>query len=156
MDLRSYFSIIRKWFWLVILCAVLAGTAAFFYSRQQTPIYQSTATVFINQARSSTGNSDYTDIITSERISGTYSKMITTRPILEEVAKRVGVTVEYLDDRITVSPIRDTTLIQITVKSSDPILAAQIANEFTEQIRQLGPNPVTAGLKKNCAAAGAR
>ena len=54
MDLRIYFNLIRKWLWLVVLCSVVAGTAAFFISRQQIPVYQSTATVFINQARSST------------------------------------------------------------------------------------------------------
>ncbi|HSN76883.1 MAG TPA: Wzz/FepE/Etk N-terminal domain-containing protein, partial [Anaerolineae bacterium] len=90
MDLRSYFSTIRKWFWLVILCSVLAGAAAFFYSRQQTPIYQSTATVFINQARSSTGNSDYTDIITSERIARTYAAMLQDWPTLDQAAIALG------------------------------------------------------------------
>jgi non-specific protein-tyrosine kinase len=96
--------------------------------------------LYINEAPS-TKATDYNSIITSERISGTYSKMITTRPILEEVATRTGVTVEYLDGRITVSPIRDTTLIQITVKSSDPNLAAQIANElanvFSDRVIQI-------------------
>ena len=55
MDIRGYVGTVKKWFWLVILCALLAGAGAYLFGRQQTPIYQSTATVFINQARSSTG-----------------------------------------------------------------------------------------------------
>ena len=126
-----------QWAWLIALVTVLAGLVSFLVSQRMTPEYSASTTLYINEAPS-TKATDYNSIITSERISGTYSKMITTRPILEEVANRVGVTVEYLDDRITVSPIRDTTLIQITVKSSDPILAAQIANElanvFSERV----------------------
>lgn len=68
MELRGYINLVRKWLWLIALCALLAGTIAFFVSRQQTRIYQATATVFINQARSTTARADYTDIITSERV----------------------------------------------------------------------------------------
>jgi len=143
MDLRSYFSIIRKWFWLVILCAVLAGTAAFFYSRQQTPIYQSTATVFINQARSSTGNSDYTDIITSERIARTYAAMLQDWPTLDQAAIALGYPGGLAELRrayalsVTVTPVRDTQLVQVNVESSHPEVAAGVANVLPEVFMQM-------------------
>ena len=137
IDIRQYLALFWQWAWLIALVTVLAGLVSFLVSQRMTPVYSASTTLYINEAPS-TKATDYNSIITSERISGTYSKMITTRPILEEVAKRVGVTIEYLDDRITVSPIRDTTLIQIAVESSDPILAAQIANElanvFSERV----------------------
>jgi non-specific protein-tyrosine kinase len=137
IDIRQYLALFWQWAWLIALVTVLAGLVSFLVSQRMTPVYSATTTLYINEAPS-TKATDYNSIITSERISGTYSKMITTRPILEEVATRVGVTVEYLDNRITVSPIRDTTLIQITVKSSDPLMAAQIANElanvFSERV----------------------
>lgn len=129
IDLRQYLSLFWQWAWLIALVTVIAGLVSFLVSQRMTPIYSASTTIYINEAPS-TKTTDYNSIITSERISGTYSKMITTRPILEEVAERVGVTVDYLDGKITVSPIRDTTLIQISVKSSDPYLAAQIANEL--------------------------
>jgi len=128
IDIRQYLALFWQWAWLIALVTVLAGLVSFLVSQRMTPVYSASTTLYINEAPS-TKATDYNSIITSERISGTYSKMITTRPILEEVANRTGVTVEYLTDRITVSPIRDTTLIQITVKSSDARLAAQIANE---------------------------
>lgn len=128
IDLRQYLALFWQWAWLIALVTMIAGLVAFLVSQRMTPVYSASTTIYINEAPS-TKTTDYNSIITSERISGTYSKMITTRPILEEVAQRVGVAVDYLDDKITVSPIRDTTLIQISVKSSDPRLAAQIANE---------------------------
>ncbi len=128
IDIRQYLALFWQWAWLIALVTVLAGFVSFLVSQRMTPVYSASTTLYINEAPS-TKATDYNSIITSERISGTYSKMITTRPILQEVANRVGVNVDYLSDRITVSPIRDTTLIQISVKSSDPVLAAQIANE---------------------------
>jgi non-specific protein-tyrosine kinase len=140
IDIRQYLALFWQWAWLIALVTVLAGLVSFLVSQRMTPVYSAATTLYINEAPS-TKATDYNSIITSERISGTYSKMITTRPILEEVATRTGVTVEYLDGRITVSPIRDTTLIQITVKSSDPNLAAQIANElanvFSDRVIQI-------------------
>ena len=138
MDLRSYFNVVRKWFWLVILCAVLAGAASFFFSRQQTPIYQSTATVFINQARSATGSSDYTDIITSERIARTYAAMLQDWPTLDQAAIALGYPGGIAELRrsfalgVTVTPVRDTQLVRVSVESSHPEVAAGVANVLPE------------------------
>jgi non-specific protein-tyrosine kinase len=138
MDLRSYLSTIRKWLWLVILCAGLAGAAAFLFSRQQTPIYQSTATVFINQARSATGSSDYTDIITSERIARTYAAMLQDWPTLDQAAIALGYPGGIAELRgtyalgVTVTPVRDTQLVQVGVESSHPEVAAGVANILPE------------------------
>ena len=129
IDIRQYLALFWQWAWLIVLVTLVTGLVSFLVSQRMTPVYSAETTLYINEAPS-TKATDYNSIITSERISGTYSQMITTRPILEEVAARVGVTADYLEDRITVNPIRDTTLIQITVKSSNPVLAAQIANEL--------------------------
>jgi non-specific protein-tyrosine kinase len=143
MDLRSYFSTIRKWLWLVLLCTALAAAAAFFFSRQQTPIYQSTATVFINQARSSTGNSDYTDIITSERVARTYATMLQDWPTLDQAAIALGYPGGIAELRrayaldVTVTPVRDTQLVRVSVESSHPEVAAGVANVLPEVFMQM-------------------
>ena len=138
MDIRNYFNLVRKWLWLVIVCAVVAGAAAFLISRQQTRIFQSTATVFINQARSSTARADYTDIITSERIARTYSAMLQDWPTLQQAAIDLGylgglneLRTKYAID-VTVTPVRDTQLVQVSVQSSNPNVAAQLANILPE------------------------
>ncbi len=134
MDLRNYINLVRKWLWLVLLCSIVAGAATFFITRQQTPIYQSTATVFINQARSTTGRADYTDIITSERVARTYAAMLQDWPTLNEAAIALGYPGGIGDMQraqnvsVSVTPVRDTQLVQVVVQSSDPELAASIAN----------------------------
>lgn len=143
MDIRSYFNIIRKWLWLIILSSILAGVAVYFYSRQQQPIYSSTATVFINQARSTTGRADYADIMTSERIARTYSSMLQDWPTLDQAAITLGYSGGMKELRrsnvlsVNASTVRDTQLVQVTVESSNPQLAAQLANILPEVFMQM-------------------
>lgn len=143
MDLRNYINLIRKWLWLVVLCSLLAGAVTFFVTRRQTPIYQATATVFINQARSTTGRADYTDIITSERVARTYAAMLQDWPTLDEAAIALGypggiAAMQAAHDvSVSVTPVRDTQLIQVTVQSSDPELAARVANILPQVFMQM-------------------
>jgi len=130
IDIRQYLALFWQWAWLIALATVLAGLAAFLISQRMTPVYSASTTLYINEAPS-TKATDYNSIITSERISGTYSKMITTRPVLEAVANKLGIDVESFAEDVSVSAINDTTLIEITVDSTNPELAAAIANELT-------------------------
>lgn len=138
MDLRQYFVLIRKWLWLVILCAVLVGAAAFFLSRRQTPVYQATSTVLINQARSTTGDTTYQDIITSERIARTYAQLLQDYPTLDQATAEMGLGPTFADFQrifalgVTVTPVRDTQLLQLTVESNNAEIAARLANTLPQ------------------------
>ncbi len=147
-DLRQYLSLLWRWSWLIILAALLAGGAAYITSQFQDPVYQATTTLLINEATTAQ-TSDYTAILTSERLARTYSEMLTKRPVLDEVLLRMealGVSIgnEDIDafkKTITVQLVRDTQLIELSVENTDPDGAALIANTvvdvFTEQNQAL-------------------
>ena len=138
MELRGYFTLVRKWIWLVILCAVLAGLAAFLISRRQVPIYQATSTVLINQARSATGDTTYQDILTSERIARTYAQLLQDYPTLDRAVAEMGLgdTFKAMQDifaiDVTVTPVRDTQLVGLTVESNNADIAARLANTLPQ------------------------
>ncbi len=133
MELRQYAAIIGRWLWLIVLCTLLAGGTALVVSRNSTPIYEASATLLINEARSPDVN-DYTSILTSERLARTYAELLKTRPVIEQVIERLGLPMEpaELAKDITVQPVRDTQLIRLTVESPSPELAARIANTLPE------------------------
>jgi len=56
------------------------------------------------------------------------------RPVLEEVSARLGLDIEAseLAGEIVVRPVRDTQLIELSVESSDPQLAMDVANTLPE------------------------
>ncbi len=138
MELRQYFTVIWRWLWLIVLGTLLAGGTAYLVSRNMTPIYRASTTLLINQARNP-AITDYTSLITSERLAKTYAELLTKRPVLEEVAKRLGVETEETEEPggilpagISVQPVRDTQLLQVSVESDDPQLAMDIANTLPE------------------------
>jgi non-specific protein-tyrosine kinase len=94
-----------------------------------TPIYRASTTLLINQTQTP-GVIAYNDILTSERLTKTYSELVTKRPVLEEVISLVGQPkdAETLRDMVSVSVIRDTQLLRLSVESDDPALATILAN----------------------------
>jgi capsular exopolysaccharide synthesis family protein len=132
-DLRQYISLLWRWAWLILLATILAGGAAYITSQLQDPVFQATTTLLINEATSSAQTSDYTAILTSERLARTYSEMLTKRPVLTEVVEILGLEEEYgdlkaLQEVITVQLVRDTQLIELSVEDTDAEQAAEIAN----------------------------
>ncbi len=142
-DLRQYAALLWRWAWLILLAVVLAAGAAYITSQLMEPVYQATTTLLINEAPSA-NVSDYTAILTSERLARTYSELLTKRPILDEVLTRLdemGLSVEFEDvsdlaDVISVQLVRDTQLIEVSVEDKDPERAAVIANLLVDVFSQ--------------------
>jgi capsular exopolysaccharide synthesis family protein len=138
IDLGQYLSLLWHWAWLILLAAILAAGGAFLYSQRITPIYQSTTTVMVNVAPSNQAISAYSNI--SEQLASTYVSMITKSPVLAEVASRLGLSGVSSKD-ISASVVSSTQLINISVQSTDPNLAASIANTlvdvFSNQILEM-------------------
>jgi len=128
MELREYVGLIRKWLWLIVLCTLLAGGIAYFVSKNMTPIYEASSTLRVNQASNPATTVAYADVLTSERLARTYATLLTSRPVLEETASRLGIELEGLADTVSVTPVRDTLLLEIKVEGPDPKLIADIAN----------------------------
>ena len=81
-EIQRYLGIFRQWAWLVILVTGLVGVAAYVLSKRSSPVYQSVTTVLISEAPGSM-TTDYTAIMTSERLAKTYSELMTKLPVLE-------------------------------------------------------------------------
>ncbi len=164
MELREYGQLARKWLWLVILCALIAGVVAYIISKSSTPIYQATAKLLINQASSTSQLSPgYTDILTSQQLARTYANLLADRPVVEGAAQRLGLptdqaSLDRLQGSVSVTPIRDTQLLEVRVEGPDPNLIALFANTLPEvfiaqnQQMQLGRvSGLRTGLEKEIA-----
>lgn len=131
----------RRWWWVLVLCPVLAAGVAFLVSSAMTPIYRAQATLLVEQSQVP-GTTQYNDILAAERLSRTYSRLVTSRSVLEETITRLNLllTPEELEKQIEVTPVRDTQLVQVAVLDPSPERAATIANTlaqvFIEQQQQ--------------------
>lgn len=151
IDLRQYLFVLQRWWWLILGCTLLAAVVAFAVSSWMQPVYQARVTLLVQQAPT-TGLSEYTAILTSERLAQTYAQMLTGRPVLEATIARMGLpeTPEKLAKRVKVERVRDTQLIQVKVEDTDPVQAAAVANTlaevFTEQVRAIQKQRYTESL----------
>jgi succinoglycan biosynthesis transport protein ExoP len=133
MELWEYWVILRRWLWLVILGTGLAAGSAYVVSANTQPVYRSTVTMRLDPA---TGrlSSEYAGLLVADQLAGTYSQQIKMRPVMEATLEALGLEDQIspgaLSGMVTVTPVRDTQLIRVSVEHTDPVLAADIANQM--------------------------
>jgi succinoglycan biosynthesis transport protein ExoP len=129
VEAAKLLTIMRRWWWLLLLGITLGGGASYAVSKAMTPIYQASTTLLVNQTQTP-GVVAYNDILTSERLTTTYRELVTKRPVLQEVIDFLGQPkdVDTLRNMVSVSVIRDTQLLRLSVESDDPAQAALLAN----------------------------
>lgn len=143
LDLRVYALLLLRWWWVIALAGAVAAVVAYTYNSRLTPIYQATSKVLINQARSPAGT-DYSDILTSERIARTYADLMVRETTLQRTLTRLGVDPALAKGEIRsvdVTPVRDTQNVQVTVTGPTAELITAVANllpqVFLEELRQV-------------------
>ena len=141
MDLRRQIAIIRTWFPLLVVCAVLAAGAAFAISTVLPKTYEANATLIVGQSLSA-ASPDYTQLLVSQRLSTTYAAVATKRPILDAVIAQLdlSVTSDELSKRVRADAPVDSTLLTISAQDVDPARAATIANTMADQLIAASPS----------------
>ncbi len=134
MELRHYASIVLKWWWLILLTAVLGTGGAYYTNRNALPIYRASTTLTINRGGDPREDPYYV-IRTSEALASTYLVQIEAPVILEEVRSRLGLSMSAnaIKGMLTVSQVENTQLIIIAAQGYDPALVKALV-ETTAQV----------------------
>lgn len=112
-------------------------------SRLMVPTYAASSTFLITPVPAAGGSLDVNTLRTSEGLAKTYVLLLRTRPVLEDVIAnlKLGTDHRQLAKQVSVTPIRDTQLIVLTVEDTNPQRAADVANEigrvFSRENRKL-------------------
>lgn len=135
----------RRW-WIVVLLMIVAGASAYWSSSRETPMYSATATMMVNPGLSG-GQTDFNSLNVSTRLAETYQEIVTTRPILERVAEKLGE--DELESTVTTSVVEGTQLIRVTVTDPDPDHAALVANTLVEEFQGYIGEQTSASAEQN-------
>ena len=118
---------------VVILAAVLAGglIAGIYTHFFITPVYSSTSMMLVLGNESS--ESSLTDLQVGSQLTGDYSVLIKSRPILQEVIDNLGLDMSYqqLEGMITIQTPENARILEVTVTYTDPQMAKQIVDEVS-------------------------
>jgi len=159
LSFEDIIKIFKKRFWWFFLTVVITAVITLIYIFTATPIYEASATIKVEpsstsspigdlfgmQAGGSSEISTEVELIKSRR---NLQKVIEELDLVEyyknkaddpEAAKEIDTNkiIKSLSEIISVSPVKDTNIVRITVKNEDPELAKNIANTLAEIYNEL-------------------
>jgi polysaccharide biosynthesis transport protein len=148
VDWRRQVRLLRRWVPAVLAAAIGAGVLAYAVSGLVPRRYEATTTLIVGQSLS-TVNPDISQLLASQRLSETYSRLATTRPILDKVIDRLGLATNATDLRrdISASAPTDSTLLAISASADSPARAADLANTIAEEL--VAAAPELSGLEED-------
>ncbi|MBR4424783.1 MAG: hypothetical protein IKS66_02415 [Oscillospiraceae bacterium] len=120
---------------LILLAGVLTASIGYLYTRfYVTPLYQSTATFYVNNKSISVGSGSLSlstgDLNVSKSLVSSYIVILRSRTTLNEVIEKTGVPYSYAQLRkmISAASVDDTEIFQIKVTGPDAEETERIAN----------------------------
>jgi capsular polysaccharide biosynthesis protein len=131
-----YRALWRHKFFIVVLTGILVAAAWYFTSRQ-TPIYQASTLVRVEQRVVEPGN-DLGSLNVGERLAQTYANIVETKTIRSSVFARLGdrTAPDTRDLKLSAEPVESLELLWISARSPNPQLAADAANAVPPALRQ--------------------
>jgi capsular exopolysaccharide synthesis family protein len=142
MELIRYWRVLRRWAWLVILCPLVAGLAAGVLSFELPKVYEAKAALLVRPAQPLAVEPGGV-ALTTDQILRTYARLMTERPMLEQVIADEGLETDpvSLSHNITVTPDPNTAILDVAVRDTDPARSARVANtlvgDFTAKIKEI-------------------
>lgn len=157
VHVTEYLAVIaaRRWFLVATFLLVVGGVAAYTYA--QTPIYKASALVLIEPKQINVTNVqdlyDPTGGSTREYYTTQHQLLASRRiaePVHQELALERSISIDDMLLDIVVDPLKNSRLVRVSYRSTDPVLAVKVANALVESYvrdsrqRSLGIN--AAGL----------
>ena len=141
LNLKQLINIIwngKKYIIITIILSVLLGIGYSYFL--VTPKYESSTTLVLAKAEEKATNEistgiTQTDLNINQNLVSTYRELIRSKTVIREVMENLKIKdlkETTLKNNITVSSVRDTELIEITVKDENPERATNIANEIAK------------------------
>src|SRR2546423_9718342 len=134
VELRRYWRALRRRLWLLILLPVAAASVAVGVSLVLPPVYEGNASVLVRPAQPISSLDPNSSAVTADQVARTYAQLMTQRALLQRVINdlHLKTSPEQLQKSVRVAPQANTTLLTVTVDSTDPQQAPEIANKLVE------------------------
>lgn len=134
IDLLEVLNAVRQHIAVLILCTLATAIAGFAITHFLiTPQYESSALMIVNTRQDTTSTVTSDQINSATKLVSTYSIIIKSDTVLQQVIDDLGLSLSYSDlkSRVTVSAVDDTQVMKITVRSNNPEWARQVCDGIT-------------------------
>src|SRR5689334_8887627 len=129
MEIIQYLRLLKKWLWLIIILAFIAGGISFVINTGRPPVFEAQTTIAIGHYIDSP-NPDSSQIHTGIDLAQTYAQILKTYDVLNATIQELNLSldVDQLEQLINVRIVTGTSLLVVKVDYTDPVLTADIAN----------------------------
>lgn len=141
LDLKSLFEIFwKKKVQIILIVAIFMVLGVIYTVGFVTPEYTSSTTLVLasaaneSNAQASANSITTTDVTLNSKLVSTYSELVKSKNVLREVISNLKIDVdeESLRQNITVSSVKDTELIEISVTNRNAGYSSKLANEIAK------------------------
>jgi capsular exopolysaccharide synthesis family protein len=133
VGLEQYFTVFRKWLWLIVASVLVSTVSSYWGTLQMPRIYQATTTVMVGQVLEQV-NPNSQDLWMSQELALTYADMARRRPILEGVAEALGLDYVPSAENVSTRQVPGTQLLEISVRDTLAERARYIADTIAYQL----------------------
>jgi capsular polysaccharide biosynthesis protein len=140
INLKQYFTMIKKRLWLIIVCVFLSALLAANYSNSNyQPIYQASNKLIVNntfeQGQMGQEQIDYGAIGVNIALIATYQEIIKTPAIMDKVVQRypdLNLSAQQLISIVNVSNLNETQVMTIVARHSSYEKAVNVVNAVSD------------------------
>lgn len=144
MELVAYLRLFRRWWWLIVIAAFLAGGAAYLTKSRQPDQYQAWVSISVGSFIESP-DPQTSEISVGQQLARTYAVIAKYHNTLQAAidAGNFPVTPGELSNALSTEIVSDTSLLILRITYTDPVLAADMANELARQLILNSPTNLT-------------
>lgn len=138
LELREYWTIIRKRLAMVllipILAAIVSGVVSIYVIKKE---YAAATTLLVNEKPSANQGISYDSIMTNQALVNTYTAIIKSQTLEQDVVNELHIpyTAGQIDGMIKVSSPTQSEVIQVSVTAPSESLAVRIANAMASKFQ---------------------
>ena len=137
INIRDFLNYLKKYVLVIVAVALVLIIGVFIYDKSiKKPLYTTYTTIILTKSNEAQTGTTITqnDILLNQKLVETYSKIIKSKLVLEQVISETGVTytAEELSENVNVEAYENTEMLKISVTDQDPELAASIANSIAQ------------------------
>ncbi len=141
LDLKELFEIFwSKKLQIILIVLIFAVIGVVYTIGFTTPMYTSRTSLLLATSNNTTDATETTNAITTTDITinsklvPTYRELVRSKKVLRQVISNLEIDVEedQLRNNVTVTTVKDTEMIEISVTNYNPTYAARIANEIAK------------------------
>ena len=137
INIRDFLNYLKKYVLVIVVVALVLIIGVFIYDKSiKKPLYTTYTTIILTKSNETQAGTTITqnDILLNQKLVETYSKIIKSKLVLEQVISETGVTytAEELSENVSVEAYENTEMLKISVTDQDPELAANIANSIAQ------------------------